>query len=774
LERIIQAVESAGYGVKTGDAEVRTAIKTALIKIGGMSCAMCVKTIESSLRELPGVKNVSVNLATSTARIVYDSGVVTLEAIKRKIEDIGYQFQGVQGASEEESVTEDETIERMKKRMFFAVVTGTILLVMTYGSSIGVLHVPLGEWVQMLLATAVMFYSGRDVFMAAVRAVRNKTLNMDVMYSMGVGSAFSASVLSIIGLLPENFMFFETAVLLLAFLLLGRMLEAVARGRTREAIKKLMALQAKIAVVVRDGVERTVSVEDVRVGDVVIVRPGERIPVDGVVVEGESYVDESMITGEPEPELKKAGDTVVGGTINGYGILKIRAARVGKDTLLAQIIRLVEEATSSKPPIQRLADRVVAHFIPLVLVVAVSSFIYWYFIAGFPAVFAFSTLIAVLVIACPCAFGLATPTALSVGMGKGAELGILIKNSEALEIADKIAVVVFDKTGTLTKGKPEVTDIIAFNGSEAEVLRIAAIAERRSEHPLGEAIIRKAERDGIAVEEPERFEAIPGEGVIAYYNGKKILVGSRKLLLENKIHINSKVEEILQKLEKEAKTPVIVAANGTIGGVIGVSDVLKESARDAVAWLKKMGRKVAMMTGDNRKTAMAIAEMLDIDFVVAEVMPHQKTEEIKRLQRKGEVVAFVGDGINDAPALAQADLGIAIGGGTDIAIESGDIVLMRDDLRDVVAALQLSQRTLTKIKQNIFWAMIYNSLLIPAAAGILYPLFGIFFRPEWAGAAMAMSSVSVVTNSLFLKRYTPPVRRKEDLIGGEKNEKGKN
>ncbi|AGK60327.1 copper-(or silver)-translocating P-type ATPase [Archaeoglobus sulfaticallidus PM70-1] len=750
LEKMIETIKSIGYSVLEDE-------KAITVKIGGMSCAMCAKSIETTVSKLPGVKSVSVNLSTESARIIFDSSTTSLEDIKQAIESVGYRFLGVEGEEKSKEEGEDH-ITQMKRRLFFAAATGAVLLILTYGRFIG-LSVPYNSWIQLILATPVMLYSGRSMFSAAARALRNRMLNMDVMYSMGVGSAFAASVLSTLGFLPEDYLFFETSVLLLAFLLLGRTLEAVAKGKTSEAIKKLMGLQAKTAVVVRDGREIVVSVEDVKVGDIVIVKPGEKIPVDGVVIEGESYVDESMITGEPTPNLKKVSDEVIAATINKNSFLKIRATRVGKDTLLAQIIKLVEEAVGSKPPIQRLADKIVTYFIPAVLTIAVGSFVYWYFIADAPAIFAFTTLVAVLVIACPCAFGLATPTALTVGMGKGAELGILIKHGEALEIARKVSIVVFDKTGTLTKGRPEVTDVTAFDGSEKEVLKIAAIAEKRSEHPLAEAIVRKAEAEKISVEEPEKFEIIAGKGVVASFNGNRILVGSRKLMVENGLAVDKKVEDALQKLEMEAKTAILVASNDRIVGVIGIADTLKESALEAIDELHKMGKKVAMITGDNKRTATVIAKKLGIDFVLAEILPHQKAEEVKRLQESGEIVAFVGDGINDAPALAQADLGIAIGSGTDIAIESGEIVLMRDDLRDVVAAIQLSEKTLNKIKQNLFWAMIYNSMLIPAAAGLLYPIFGVVFRPEWAGAAMAMSSVSVVTNSLLMKNYIPPVRK---------------
>ena len=732
------------------------------LKITRMSCAMCVKSIETAVSKLPGIKRVNVNLATESATIVFDPTITSLEDIKQAIESIGY-FMGVEsGRKKENRKMVNGHIAEMKRKFLFAVV-GAVLTVLTYGRFIGFPDIPHNSWIQLLLATPVMFYSGRGMFSAA-RALRLKMLNMDVMYSMSVGSAYIASVLSTFNFLPEDYLFFETSVLLLAFLLLGRTLEAMAKGRTSEAIKKLIGLQAKTAVIVRNGREIKVPIEEVKVGDIVIVKPGEKIPVDGVVIEGESYVDESMITGEPIPNLKKTGDEVIAATINKNSVLKIKATKVGKDTLLAQIIKLVEEAMGSKPPIQRLADKIVTYFIPTVLTIAVTSFIYWYFIADAPAIFAFTTLVAVLVIACPCAFGLATPTALTVGMGKGTELGILIKHGEALEVARKVDIVIFDKTGTLTKGKPEVTDVIAFDGSKTEVLKIAAIAEKRSEHPLAEAIVRKAETEKIRVKEPEKFDIIAGKGVVASFNGNRILVGSRKLMVENGITVDEGVENTLQELEMEAKTAILVASNGRIVGIIGIADILKESALEAITALHKMRKRVAMITGDNKRTAMTIAKKLGIDVVLAEVLPHQKAEEVKRLQKNGKIVAFVGDGINDAPALAQADLGIAIGSGTDIAIESGEVVLMRDDLKDVVAAIQLSGKTLNKIKQNLFWAIIYNTTLIPAAAGLLYPLFGIVFRPEWAGMAMAMSSVSVVTNSLLMKNYVPPIKQNKQVI----------
>ncbi|ASJ07269.1 heavy metal translocating P-type ATPase [Thermococcus pacificus] len=745
LNQIIKAIEDVGYTV------VRER-KDVVLKIGGMTCAMCVKTIEAALKELPGVLEASVNLGTETARVSYDPSVVDIEDIKKAIESVGYQFIGVEGEETHDVERElrEKTLRDMKRKLAVAWGIGIALFASMQAGRFG-LEIPYLMPLQFVLATLAIAYAGRGIFGKALSSLRHKNLTMEVMYSLGIGSAYFASVLATVGIIPKEFNFYEASVLLMAFLLLGRYLETRAKGRTSEAIKKLIGLQAKKATVLRDGEEVEVPISEVKVGDVVIVKPGERIPVDGIVLEGESYVDESMITGEPVPGLKREGDEVIGGTINKNSVLKIEAKRVGRDTVLAGIIRLVEEAQNTKPPIQRLADKIVTYFIPAVLTIALLSFAYWYFVAGKPLLFAFTTLLSVLVIACPCAFGLATPTALTVGMGKGAEMGILIKNGEVLEIARKATVVLFDKTGTLTRGQPEVTDVITFGMDEKELLKLVASAERRSEHPLGEAVVRKAEELGLELEEPEKFEAITGKGVRAVVSGREVLAGNRKLMVESGLNLDE-VEETLRKLENEAKTAVIVAVDGKITGVLGIADTIKEGAKEVIEELHRMGKKVGMITGDNRRTAEAIGRVLGVDYVLAEVMPGEKANEVKKLQEKGEIVVFVGDGINDAPALAQADIGIAVGNATDIAMESGDIVLMRNDPRDVVRAIKLSQKTLGKIKQNIFWAMFYNTILIPFAAGLAFILFGIEFRPEWAAGAMSMSSVSVVTNSLLLKR----------------------
>jgi len=745
LNQIIKAIEDVGY-------EVIRERRDAVIKIGGMTCAMCVKTIENAIKELPGVMEVSVNLATESARVSYNPSILTIEDIKKAIESVGYEFLGVEGEESHdiEKEVREKHIREMKRNLLVAWSVGIPLFISMQLKRFG-FHIENLIYVQFLLATIAIAYAGRGIFKKAYSSLRHKTLNMEVMYSLGIGSAYLTSVLATFGIIPREFNFYEASVLLMAFLLLGRYLEAKAKGRTSEAIKKLIGLQAKRATIVRDGKEIEVPISEVKVGDIVIVKPGERIPVDGVVIEGESYVDESMLTGEPIPNLKKKGDKVIGGTINKNSVLKIKAEKVGRDTLLAQIIKLVEEAQNTKPPVQRFADTVVTYFIPTVLAVSLLSFAYWYFIADKPLVFAFTTLLSVLVIACPCAFGLATPTALTVGIGKGAELGILIKNGEALEIAKNATVVLFDKTGTLTKGKPEVTDVISLDIDEKELLSLAASAEKRSEHPLGEAIVRKAEELGIEIEEPEKFKVLPGRGVEARVRGKEVVVGNKKLIAEKGISLEG-VKNIIHRLENEAKTVVIVVVDGKIVGIIGIADTLKEGAREAIEELHRMGKKVGIITGDNKRTAEAIGKILGVDYILAEVLPGDKANEVRKLQEKGEIVIFVGDGINDAPALAQADVGIAVGNATDIAMESGDIVLIRNDPRDVVRAIRLSQKTLSKIKQNIFWAMFYNTLLIPFAAGLSYKIFGVTFQPEWAAGAMSLSSVSVVTNSLLLKR----------------------
>ncbi|MCX7765743.1 MAG: copper-translocating P-type ATPase, partial [Candidatus Sumerlaeia bacterium] len=571
--------------------------------------------------------------------------------------------------------------------------------------------------------------------------------------SLGIGVAFGASLLSTLKILSDDFLFYETAILLSAFLTLGRYLETRAKSKTTTALKRLIALQPRTATIVRD-TELEIPVSELQVGDIVLVKPGEKIPVDGEVVAGESYVDESMLTGEPIPKLKLPGDTVIGGTINKNGVLKFRTVKIGNDSVLAQIIRLVEYALSSKPPIQRIADKIVSYFIPIVLGIAVISFIGWYFVFGQSLQFSISVLIAILVIACPCALGLATPAAVTVGIGRGAELGILIKNSEILERAEKLTTIIFDKTGTLTKGTPEVTDIWCQKIPEAEVISLAASVEKNSQHPLAEAIVTKAQEMGVELKSCERFVTYSGKGVVGQVDDTAVLLGNRLFLVENNIAIPVEALARMQNFETEGKTVIMIALNNEFLGMIAIADVVKETAPVAIEKLLQMKLKVLMFTGDNEYTANAIARQTGIPQVFANLLPVDKAQQVHQLQKAGEIVAFVGDGINDAPALAQADVGIAVGSGTDIAIESGQIVLMRSNPLDVVTAICLCKKVMQRIKQNLFWAFAYNLSLIPVAGGILYPV-GIIFKPELAGLAMALSSATVVSLSLRLKNYTP-------------------
>jgi Cu+-exporting ATPase len=757
LQDLENTVEDAGYGVVN---------EKVIIKVGGMTCAMCVQAIEEVLGKISGVSEVNVNLAAEKAYVTYNPQMTSVAKMREAIEDLGYEYLGLEGETSED---QEEKLRRAdlngkRNRFIVAFAVSLPLMVLMYA---GVM-LPFNMAYFMLAVTILPFiYVSHPIFSAAYRSLQNRSLNMDVMYSLGIGVAFISSILGTFNIvLTPEFMFYETALMLAGFLMLGRWLEARAKGRTGTAIKKLVGLQAKTATILPEnedgsGVETQVPVEDVRVGDTVLVKPGERIPVDGKVVSGESYVDESMITGEPIPSLKNAGSSVVGGTINQNGVLKFQAQKIGKDTTLAQIIKLVESAQGSKPPVQRIADRAVSYFIPTVLTIAIVAFIVWYFLLGSTLLFGLTILISILVVACPCALGLATPTAVTVGIGRGAELGILVKNGEALEISEKLTTVLFDKTGTLTKGKPEVTNIIGTGLDDKTLLYIAASVEKNSQHPLAEAIVTKAMDNDIKLSDGDEFNTFAGKGVSAIVNGKAVLIGNRTLLMENDVEISGGNEENISKLEEEGKTAVLVALNNAFSGILGVADTLKENTPLAISELKNMDLEVAMITGDNPRTAAAIAQKIGIDQVMAGVLPEDKSAEVKRLQDKGEVVAFVGDGINDAPALAQADVGIAIGSGTDVAIESGEIVLIKDNLLDAVAGVQLSEKVMGRIKLNLFWAFAYNVILIPVAAGLLYPTFGITFRPEYAGLAMALSSVTIVTLSLLLKGYIPPSKRLE-------------
>ena len=747
LNDLEKAITDSGYQVVNNKV---------VLKIGGMTCAMCVKTIEEALKKLDGITNVNVNLGSERAYVTYNQRITTISDMKKAIEDAGYQFFGIVGEETEELEKKaiEKNLKQKSNRIVIGFVVGIPLMIFMYYHP----HVSMEllSYLSLLIATPTFVYISYPIFRAGYRAIRNKNLDMDVMYSLGIGVAYVSSVMGTFEIiLTREFIFYETAVLLATFLTFGRYLETKAKGKTSEAIKKLMKLQPKTATVFRNDKETEILIEDVQIDDIIIVKPGEKIPVDGIIVEGQSYVDESMITGESIPVLKKKDDSIIGGTINKNSIIKFKATKIGKDTVLSQIIALVEDAQESKPHVQRIADLAVSYFIPIVLTIALVSFIIWFVIFGAGLLFSLTALISVLVIACPCALGLATPTAITVGIGRGAELGVLIRNGEVLEISERLTTIIFDKTGTITKGKPEVTDVISFEKKENELLKIAASVEKNSQHPLAEAVFNKASEKAIELIKITDFDTYEGKGVKATIGKKEVFVGNRLLLNENNISIPQDIDKQIISLETQGKTAILVANDKKIIGIIAIADTVKENAKEAIEKFKKMGMKILMITGDNKRSAQSIAGQVGIENVLSEVLPQDKVNEVKKLQEKKEIVAFIGDGINDAPALTQADIGIAIGSGTDVAIESGDVVLIKDDLRDSVNAIKLSKKVMSRIKQNIFWAFAYNAALIPVAAGVLYPLYNITFRPEFAGLAMALSSVTVVSLSLLLKRYKP-------------------
>jgi Cu+-exporting ATPase len=727
------------------------------LQLGGMSCVNCAKSIEKALNSHEGVYNATVNFATEKVAVEYNPEQISIARIKKIIQEVGYQVIEQQKIMEDTEGKERKRHIRRLKILLTASVALTIpILILMWLSPFLVVQ---NNILMFILATPVQFIVGWTFYVGAYKGLRNKTTNMDTLIAMGTSTAwiYSTIVTFTPSVFPSASVFFDTATMIMSFILLGKLLDAIAKGRTSEAIRKIMGLQAKIARVIRNGGELEVPIEDVQVNDIVVVRPGEKMPVDGTVVEGYSSVDEKVITGESIPVEKKVGDQVVGATMNKTGVLKFKATKVGKDTVLAQIIGLVEDALTSKAPVQRLADVASGYFVPAIIITAIFSSLVWYFIVGEDFIFSLTVFIAVLIVACPCALGLATPTAIMVGVGKGAENGILIKSGETLETAHELQAVVFDKTGTLTKGEPEVTDIIPTKEfSEKQLLQLAAVAEKNSEHPLGAAIVKKAIEQSLQVDEPELFNAISGYGVEVDYQGSKILLGNRKLMEANNLGIDE-LETKMKKLEEGGKTAMLIAVNSQIAGLIAVADTLKENSADAVAKLKGMGLEVIMITGDNQRTANAIAQQAGINRVLADVLPSDKATEIKQLQDEGKIVAMVGDGINDAPALAQANIGIAVGSGTDVAIETGGIVLIKNDLRDVVVAIQLSKATMRKIRQNLFWAFFYNIVLIPLAAGAFFPILHVLFNPVYAAAAMASSSVTVVTNASLLRRFKPKI-----------------
>ena len=714
-------------------------MKKKTILIAGMHCASCAQNIENSIKKLEGIKKVSVSFANEKAYVEYDDSLDE-EKIYKAITDLGYKV-----VSTGEDYREKE-IKSLKRLFLFCFLLSFPVFLIAMPFELFGVELPNKNLIMFLLATPVQFIAGYRFYKSAFLALKAKTANMDTLIALGTSAAYFYSVF-ILFTNSNSHVYFETSSLLITFVILGKMLEAITKGKASEAIKKLMALQPKTAFILRNGKEIEVSIDDVAIGDIVIVKPGQRIPVDGIVISGESSVDESMLTGESMPVDKKKGDKVIGGTINKQGTLKIKAEKVGKETFLSQIIKLVEDAQNSKAPIQRLADRISAIFVPAVLLIALTSFVVWYFFLGRSLDFAIMIFVSVLIIACPCALGLATPTAIMVGSGKAAENGIIFKNSESLEMLSKVDVFVFDKTGTLTLGKPNVTDIIG----DKETLKYAAIAEINSEHPIALAVVEKAKEFYKNIEEPQKFKAISGMGVSAVWRKKHILFGNMKLMKENKIDA-SKLADKISELESQGKTVMVLAVDRKALGVIAVADKIKDEAAEVIAKLKEEKKEVVMITGDNKRAAEYIARQLGIEKVLAEVLPQEKEIEVSKLQKDGKKVAFVGDGINDAPALARADVGIAIGAGTDVAIEAGGVVLVKNDLRDVIKAVKISRYTLGKIKQNLFWAFFYNSLGIPIAAGLLYPINGFLLNPVIAGMAMALSSVSVVSNSLLMKK----------------------
>lgn len=713
------------------------------LNIEGMTCSACASRVEKSLKALDGITTVNVNINTNKATIKYNSSDIKVRDMISAVEKAGYK------ASEESNNNVDEQkearqkeIKKLKTLFIISAALSLPLFSAMFFHMAGMDTILNNGWVQFALATPVQFVVGSRFYKGAYHSLKGGGANMDVLVSMGTSAAYFYSLYNVIVGIEQYY--FESSAIIITLILLGKLMESIAKGKTSEAIKKLMGLQAKTARVIRNGEEKDIPVEEVEVGDNIIVRPGEKIPVDGKVIEGKSTIDESMLTGESIPVEKTKGDEVIGSTINKHGSFKFKATKVGKDTALSQIIKLVEEAQGSKAPVQRLADKVSGIFVPTVVTIAIITFITWYIISGdiTPSII---SAVSVLVIACPCALGLATPTAIMVGTGKGAENGILIKGGEHLEKAQKIDTIIFDKTGTITKGEPEVTDIISYGIKEEKILQIAASAEKNSEHPLAEAIVKKSEEKGISLQEVENFEAIPGHGIYTTIKGEKIYLGNRRLMKKENIDISS-ISQDIERLESEGKTAMILSKDSKIEGIVAVADTIKETSKEAIYTLKNMGIDIYMITGDNNRTAKAIAKKVGIDNVIAEVLPEDKANNVEEIRQKNKRVAMVGDGINDAPALAQADIGFAIGTGTDVAIEAADITLMKGDLKDIVMAVKLSRKTMRTIKQNLFWAFGYNTAGIPLAA------LG-FLNPMIAGAAMAFSSVSVVSNSLRLKRF---------------------
>ena len=735
------------------------------LKLNGMHCASCVMNVENFLIRLNGIFDVKADLTSQTARINYDKTKVTVKDMEEVINSLGFEVLGIDGQLE---INEDEIykndLKDKRNRIIVGFAASAVLMALMYihwhpfGLSMGI--------TSLIISILPFLYVSLPTLRAGFNGLVHKNLNMDVMYSMGITVAYISSILGTFNIvLDHSFMFYETAIMLPSFLLIGRYLEAKAKKKTSDSIRELIGLQPTAATLIEldsNGnivSQKEVNIKEIQIGDILLVRPGDKIPVDGEVIGGHSYVDESMINGEPIPKAKRDGEEVFAGTINQDGVLHIKAKKIGSKTVLSNIIRLVEKAQSSRPPVQKLANTAVSYFIPTILTIAVVVFLLWYFVFDSTLLFALTTLISILVVACPCALGLATPTAVTVGVGRAAEFGILIKNGDTLENAGKIDVAAFDKTGTITEGQPEVDDVICYGISENELVELAASVEKNSNHPIAKAIVRKANDMNLELIQTSSFENITGKGLKAQIDDKDILAGNKKLLESQDIEIPQSVLEEYGRLEDLSKTIILIGVDREIKGILSLSDKIKANSKRTIEELHKMGIETYMLTGDNKKTASTVASAVRIDNVCAGVLPENKLDIVKNLQKEDKTVLFVGDGINDAPALTQANIGVAMGNGTDIAMESGDIVVMEGDLENVVAAVQFSKKVMTSIKENLFWAFAYNVILIPLAAGALYAGFGIMFMPEWSALAMALSSVTVISLSLALKGYVPAIKK---------------
>ncbi|MBE6489430.1 MAG: copper-translocating P-type ATPase [Methanobrevibacter sp.] len=750
------------------------------IRIQGMHCASCTMNVENFLIRLDGIFDVKADLTSQTAKIRYDSSKVTLDEIEEVITSLGFELLGVEGQTEidEEAIYQKDLAEK-RNRIIVGLIFSAILMILMFSGwdplmsfthsiheATGI-HISSMGLLSLIVSIAPFLYVSLPILKAGINGLMHKNLNMDVMYSMGVLVAYISSIFGTFGIvLDHTFMFYDSAVMLPSFLMIGRYLEARAKKRTSDSIRELIGLQPTVATAIELDEnneiisQKEVSIADIVIGDLLLVKPGDKIPVDGDVVGGESYVDESMINGEPIPKVKKDGEEVFAGTINQDGVLYIRAQKIGKETVLSNIIRLVEKAQSSRPPVQKFANTIVSYFIPVILTIAIVVFLIWYLVLGATLLFSLTCLISILVVACPCALGLATPTAVTVGVGRAAEYGILIKNGDTLENAGQIDVAAFDKTGTITEGKPEVDDIIPIDCSQEELIKLAASVEQNSNHPIAKAIVNKSKEMNLDLDSTSEFENVTGKGLKAKLNDSDVFAGNLSLMQANDIDVSGELVDKYHELEKLSKTIIFLAQDKSVKGILSLSDKIKANSKRAIDELHKMDVKTYMLTGDNESTALNVANEVGIDNVRAGVLPENKLEIVKETQANHtKKVLFVGDGINDAPALTQADIGVAMGNGTDIAMESGDIVIMEGDLENVVAAVQFSKKVMRRIKENIFWAFAYNSILIPIAAGVLYPAFGITFEPALAGLAMALSSVTVISLSLMLKRYVPEIKR---------------